>query len=472
MAFLVIASCTKLEDLNKDTKNPTAVPGVTLFSNAQKNIADQIASTNVNLNVFKLFAQYWTETTYTDEANYDIINRTIADNAWLEWYRDVLMDLQEARLIIESTAYATTEEEMAAANQLLIADILECFVYERMVTLWGDIPYTQALDIENINPAYDDAFTIYNDLLVRLNADIAGLSPNAGYGSYGVADVIYGGDVDKWVMFANSLKLKMGITLAKSNATLARTTIESAIAGGVFTSNADNAEVEFLDAPPNTNPLYVDLTLSGRQDFIGTGTMIDSIMNPLEDPRRAAYFTFAPGTEEYLGGIYGASNPYAGYSHVADAIATDPTFPCIILSYVEVEFYLAEAAARTIIPEGDAPTHYENGIKASFAWWGVDGADDYIAKPEVAYATAVGTWEEKIATQAWIAFYNNGYLGWTEWRRLQYPTFVPPPGAAMSDIPLRFTYPVFEQTLNGANYNAAASAIGGDNLTTKLFFLK
>ena len=472
MAFLVIASCTKLEDLNKDTKNPTAVPGVTLFSNAQKNIADQIASTNVNMNVFKLFAQYWTETTYTDEANYDIINRTIADNAWLEWYRDVLMDLQEARLIIESTAYATTDEEMAAANQLLIADILECFVYERMVTLWGDIPYTQALDIENINPAYDDAFTIYNDLLVRLNADIAGLSPNAGYGSYGVADVIYGGDVDKWVMFANSLKLKMGITLAKSNATLARTTIESAIAGGVFTSNADNAEVEFLDAPPNTNPLYVDLTLSGRQDFIGTGTMIDSIMNPLEDPRRAAYFTFAPGTEEYLGGIYGASNPYAGYSHVADAIATDPTFPCIILSYVEVEFYLAEAAARTIIPEGDAPTHYENGIKASFAWWGVDGADDYIAKPEVAYATAVGTWEEKIATQAWIAFYNNGYLGWTEWRRLQYPTFVPPPGAAMSDIPLRFTYPVFEQTLNGANYNAAASAIGGDNLTTKLFFLK
>ena len=472
MAFLVIASCTKLEDLNKDTKNPTAVPGVTLFSNAQKNIADQIASTNVNLNVFKLFAQYWTETTYTDEANYDIINRTIADNAWMVWYRDVLMDLQEARLTIESTAYATTEEEMAAANQLLIADILECFVYERMVTLWGDIPYTQALDIENINPAYDDAFTIYNDLLVRLNADIAGLSPNAGYGSYGVADVIYGGDVDKWVMFANSLKLKMGITLAKSNATLARTTIESAIAGGVFTSNADNAEVEFLDAPPNTNPLYVDLTLSGRQDFIGTGTMIDSIMNPLEDPRRAAYFTFAPGTEEYLGGIYGASNPYAGYSHVADAIATDPTFPCIILSYVEVEFYLAEAAARTIIPEGDAPTHYENGIKASFAWWGVDGADDYIAKPEVAYATAVGTWEEKIATQAWIAFYNNGYLGWTEWRRLQYPTFVPPPGAAMSDIPLRFTYPVFEQTLNGANYNAAASAIGGDNLTTKLFFLK
>ena len=472
MAFLVIASCTKLEDLNKDTKNPTAVPGVTLFSNAQKNIADQIASTNVNMNVFKLFAQYWTETTYTDEANYDIINRTIADNAWMVWYRDVLMDLQEARLTIESTAYATTEEEMAAANQLLIADILECFVYERMVTLWGDIPYTQALDIENINPAYDDAFTIYNDLLVRLNADIAGLSPNAGYGSYGVADVIYGGDVDKWVMFANSLKLKMGITLAKSNATLARTTIESAIAGGVFTSNADNAEVEFLDAPPNTNPLYVDLTLSGRQDFIGTGTMIDSIMNPLEDPRRAAYFTFAPGTEEYLGGIYGASNPYAGYSHVADAIATDPTFPCIILSYVEVEFYLAEAAARTIIPEGDAPTHYENGIKASFAWWGVDGADDYIAKPEVAYATAVGTWEEKIATQAWIAFYNNGYLGWTEWRRLQYPTFVPPPGAAMSDIPLRFTYPVFEQTLNGANYNAAASAIGGDNLTTKLFFLK
>ncbi len=469
MAFLVIASCTKLEDLNKDTKNPTAVPGVTLFSAAQKSLANQIASTNVNYNVFKLFAQYWTETTYTDEANYDIINRTIADNAWREWYRDVLMDLKEAGIVIKATNYATTEEKADAVNQLLIVDIMEVFVYERMVTLWGNIPYEQALDIENITPAYEDGQTIYENLITRLDTTLAALNTDAG--SFGSADLIYGGDVMAWKLFANSLKLKMGIILSKANPTLAQATITSAIQGGVFETNADNAEFVYLGATPNTNPLYVDLTLSGRQDFVGTNTMIDDYMNPLDDPRRAVYFTTAPGTSDYIGGIYGASNPFTDYSTVGDVITQDPAFPCLILSLVEVEFYLAEAAERGFTNDA-AEDHYNHGIEASFEYWGVDGAADYISKPGVAYSTAAGTWEEKIATQAWIAFYNNGYIGWTEWRRLGYPNLNPPPGMTQSDIPLRFTYPVFEQTLNGANYSDAAAAIGGDDMSTKLFFLK
>lgn len=465
MTFLVIASCTKLEDLNKDIKNPETVPGVTLFSNAQKALADQIASTNVNLNVFKLWAQYWTETTYTDEANYDIINRTIADNAWREWYRDVLMDFKDARLVIGATTYATEQEELEAANQLVIIDIMEVFVYERMVTLWGNIPYTQALDIDNILPVYDDALTIYKDLLTRIDADIAAL--NEAHGSFGGADLVYHGDVTAWKMFANTLKLKMGIVLSDVDASLAATTINAATAGA-FTSNADNAEFVFQSNTPNTNPLYVDLTLSGRQDFIGT-TLITDFMNPLEDPRRAAYFTYAPDTNVYLGGVYGASNPYAGFSHVAVAIATDPTFPCILLSYVEVKFYLAEAAARGFT-NGDAATLYEDGIKASFEWWGSPDVDTYLANPAVTYDAA--NWKEKIGTQAWIAFYNNGYLGWTTWRRLDFYEFPDPPDMEIASQPVRFTYPVFEQTLNADNYYEAAGAIGGDDMTTKLFFDK
>lgn len=467
MAFLVIASCTKLEDLNKNTKEPTEVPGVTLFSNAQKNLADQIASTNVNRNVFKLWAEYWTETTYTDEANYNIVNRTIADNAWRIWYRDVLMDFKEAAIIIGATEYATDDETADAANQLVIIDIMQVYAWERMVTLWGNIPYTQALDIENILPTYDNALTIYKDLLTRLDGDIGALDES--HGSFGGADFIYHGDVSAWKMFANTLKLKMGTILSDVDAGLATSTIQSAM-GGAFTSNADNANFVYLGSPPNTNPLYVDLVLSGRQDFVAT-TLINDYMNPLEDPRRPAYFTLAPDTNVYLGGVYGASSPYALYSHVATSIAEDPTFPCTILSYVEVEFYLAEAAARGFT--NDTPEeHYNAGITASFDYWGTAGIDDYLANPDVAYATAAGDWKQKIATQAWIAFYNNGYLGWTEWRRLDFPDLPLADEAYVNSIPTRFTYPVFEQTLNGVNYTEAASAIGGDLLTTKLWFDK
>lgn len=465
MTFLVIASCTKLEDLNKDIKNPAEVPGVTLFSNAQKSLADQIASTNVNMNVFKLWAQYWTETTYTDEANYDIINRTIADNAWREWYCDVLMDLKEAGIVIDATKYLTDADAADAANQLVIIDIIEVFVYERMVTLWGNVPYTEALDIENITPVYDDALTIYKDLLTRLDTDIAAL--DEAHGSFGDADLVYGGDIGAWKKFAFTLKLKMGTILSDVEPGLAATTINGAI-DGAFTSNADNAEFVYQSNTPNTNPLHVDLILSGRHDFVGT-TIITDYMNPLNDPRRAAYFTLKPDTNIYAGGVYGASNKFSDFSTVALTISEDPTFPCLLLSYVEVEFYLAEAAARGFT--NDVPEdRYNAGITASFDYWGVADVATYLADTAVAYTTAAGTWEEKIATQAWIAFYNNGYLGWTEWRRLGYPNFHLPPDTDLTEVPTRFTYPVFEQTLNADNYYKAASAIGGDDLTTRLFF--
>ena len=73
--------------------------------------------------------------------------------------------------------------------------------------------------------------------------------------------------------------------------------------------------------------------------------------------------------------------------------------------------------------------------------------------------------------QKWLALYNRGYEAWTEWRRLDAPSLEAPP-EALSVIPVRYTYPIFEQTLNGANWEAASSAIGGDNVGTKLFWDK
>jgi len=69
----------------------------------------------------------------------------------------------------------------------------------------------------------------------------------------------------------------------------------------------------------------------------------------------------------------------------------------------------------------------------------------------------------------WIAMYNRGFEAWTYWRKYDYPALTPPVGA-LSVIPVRYTYPIEEQTLNGANYSSASSAIGGDNVATKLFW--
>jgi len=95
-----------------------------------------------------------------------------------------------------------------------------------------------------------------------------------------------------------------------------------------------------------------------------------------------------------------------------------------------------------------------------------------IAQSFVDYASAESgaTWKEKIGNQKWLALYNRGFDAWTEWRRLDFPNLIPPPGLTNADIPTRFTYPINEQTINAGNYSSASAAIGGDKLTTKLFW--
>ena len=470
MAFLAV-SCSKqkIADLNKDVKHPTDVPGQTLFSNAEKNLSDQVASINVNMNVFKLWAQYFTEVTYEDESNYNIFNRTVPDNAWSVYYRGVLMNLKRADSLISMEKPVLPEDIAAQKNQLTIIDILAVYAWDRMETMWGDIPYTQALNIDNVLPVYDDALTIHKDLLTRISKDIQSL--DEANGSFGSADIIYNGDVTNWKAFANGLKVKMAIQIAdvSSESALVQQSITSAEAG-TFTSPAQNAIFKYLSGTPNTNPLYVDLTLSGRLDFIGANTFIDKLLS-LNDPRLPFFFDQNLGAGVYKGGQYGYTSAYASYSHINKAISEDPTFGFPLMTYSEIQFYLAEAAARGITND-NAVTLYDNAITASFKYWGLSAtaAAAYIAQPDVAYNQA--SWKEKIGTQAWISFYLRGYLAWTEWRRLDFPAMNLPSAPQTEDggFPYRFTYPSNEQTLNGANYTKAASAIGGDKLITKLYW--
>jgi len=465
-AFLLFSACKKdLTSLNVDPKNPQSVPAYSLFTNAQRNLARTITSSNVNLNIFRLIVQYWQETTYLDESRYDLSTRSIPQNLWTAMYRDVLTDLQEAKQLIPQQV---TTDAVMQKNQVAITDILEVYTYYYLVTTYGNIPYTEALNIENVFPKYEDAQTIYNDLLNRLNTDIAALDVSGE--SFGNADIIYHGNVTAWKKFANSLKLKMGMTIVDVDFAKASTTVTSAVQSGVFTSNNDNAVFRFLAAPPNTNPIWEDLVQSGRKDFVASKTIIDS-MALLDDPRIPFYFT-TDASGDFSGGGPGRSSNYATFSKPAEKITT-PDFPALLLDYSEVEFFLAEAIERGIAVGGTAAQHYNNAVTASVVWWGgtVAEANAYLAQPSVNYATAPGNYKRKIGIQKWIALYNRGWDAWIEWRRLDYPQ-LQAAFRAVSAIPVRFTYPVNEQNYNTANYNEAATAIGGDEVTTRLWWDK
>ncbi|MEM0519492.1 SusD/RagB family nutrient-binding outer membrane lipoprotein [Aequorivita flava] len=467
---MAVSCSDNLEDLNQNIKDPTAVSGESLFASAQKQLADQVVTPNVNLNNLRLWTQQLQETTYTDESQYDQITRAIPDNHWREIYRDVLKDLDEAARVISETDNDLTNA--LKPNKLAIIEVLTVYAYSNLVETYGDVPYSEALDIDNLLPAYDDGLTIYKDLIARLNSAIGGM--NTGVGSFSdTEDMMYSGDVSHWKKFANSLKLRMGIMLSDVDAGLSKSTVESAVTSGVFTSNADNGSYMYSAAAPNNNPMNDNLVLSGRNDYVAAVTIID-IMNDLEDPRRPVYFTDVDG--EYIGGEIGEISAYPDYSHVADRLV-DPTEPGVLLSYVEVRFLMAEAAARGYSVGGDAATHYAAGITASFDYWGAEDVAAYLAKPEVDYASALATstsspaWKQVIGTQAYLGLYNRTFASYLSIRRLDYPILAEPTGAE-SGFPTRYLYPVGEQTLNEDNYNAASTAIGGDAPETRLFWDK
>jgi hypothetical protein len=489
---LMTACVESLDDWNVDQKKASAVPPKTLFTNATKSMIDIITTPNVNSNNFRMFVQYWATTTYLDEPRYNMTARLYSQNQWYAAYRDALSDLNEAKRLINDDAITAADIKN---NQIALVEIMEVYSWNFLVNTFGDVPYTEALDSDNLLPAYDDAATVYADLLVRLDAAIAKLTP--GVASFGTADVIYGGSAAKWILFANSLKLKMGMLLVDVDNGKAKTLVEQAAQGGVILMSTDRARFPYISAPPNNNPVSANLNkqFTSREDFVVTDTLVGT-MNWFVDPRREFYFTQVNG--EYKGGKYGFSNTYANYSHVSAKII-EPTFEGLFIDPSEIAFLLAEAKERGFtIPTltGDkgalstAEDFYNYGVTSSVEYWGGSAASyltsqfvdydnfTYVQDPDPAKyfnPKRLDTPLEKIAIQKWIALNNRGWDAWVEWRRLDLPAIKPPGGPTIPTaltIPTRMIYPVIEQTTNTDQWSTAAGRYNSDSPAAKLFWDK
>ena len=483
--FILFSACSKLEDLNVNTKDFTVVPGESLYNGATRSLVNQMFTPNVNQNNTMLWVQHWAETTYPDESRYDMVTRSVPANHQNSIYRTVLANYKDAARLISGLTIipGTTISQQQKDNQLGIIEIMSVYAWSNLVETFGDIPYSQALDYKNPSPAYDDGLTIYKDLIARIDAALAKMDPSTAGMSTGY-DNIYNGTASgtaKWIKFGNSLKLRMGIMLADLDPVYAKAVIESA-APKVFAAG-DKAALTYLTASPNQNPVYTELVVSGRSDFIITSNIIDAmqpatpagtILNvTVTDPRLKFYATTVAGV--FKGGKQGSPNSYDAYSHVNPSLLTSSR-EVVLMDYAETEFLLAEAAERGFAVAGTAEAHYNNAITASITYWGGTPAEAaaYLAQPSVAYTTAAGNYKQKIGTQAWLAYFLRGFTAWNSYRRLDYPVLLAPAQhvEGIDKVPVRYTFAVSEQTLNFTNYTAAAAKIGGDTPLTKLFWDK
>jgi len=462
IATFTLTSCeSDITTLNVDPKHPQVLPSANLLAMGQNQQFYYGFTGSVNHNNYRFFVQQWSETTYTDETNYDLVTRNQPRNLFNRLYVYTLNNYDQAKKNLASEGNSAA----VANNKWATLEIASIFAWEQAVDSFGDIPYSQALKAADgqFAPAYDDARTIYTDLFRRIDAAIAKI--NTAEAGYATGDIVYHGDMSKWKKMANSLKLRLAMNLADADATVAKTMAEAAVTSGVMTADADSYSLHF-DGATFTNPVFDDLVASGRYDFVPSKPVID-MMNTKADPRRAVWFTTVGGI--FKGGVFGSLNPYANYSHMSSFFLA-PDAPANLLSYTEVLFLRAEGAARGYNMGGTAASFYDAAIQASMAENGVSSADaaTYLA----ANAYDATNWKRSIGEQVWIALFNRAFAAWNFTRRLDNPVFVNPTNSRTTSVPFRMPYSDQEYVLNKTNVTAAATKIGGDKAETKLFWDK
>lgn len=476
LGTLAIAGCQKLEDINVDPTKPITTEPQYLLTGAQKSAMDILYAGPQNGRVAMAYAQYWTGNDKANDARF-LLDEGINAPIWNNLYSVSLHNLDEIiRMNKEQPAATST-------NQIAIAQILKAWIYQILADAYGNIPYTEALQsVQNIKPKYDDAKTVYNSLLDTLAQQAAALDP--AQGSFPTGDVIYNGNVAAWKKLAHSLMLRLAMRMVDDDPAKARTVIEANYQNAM-TASADSAVFKYLPAAPNKFP-YNDSERSLTEFFV-TSTLVD-YMASVQDPRLPVFArpTIVGGVYRGLGYGTSESNPGrlapapSSYSYPGTRIyAADMSG--ILMTYPEVEFILAEAAARGFSVGADAATHYANGVKASLDYWGIrneDSVNAYLAR--VPYTA--GDWKNVIGTQKWLALYPQGLQGWFERLRLdpKKPNgdslFRAPVDVSLDQnvtfVPYRLTYPLSEQQQNSASYQAAVSAIGGDTKGVKLWWNK
>lgn len=470
---LLAGACDEgLTDLNKNPNAPDAVTPQLLFPQGAVAAVDLFRGADYDMTFTSLWAQHFAKIQYTEEDRYSI--RVDAINGWFRnAYAGPLQDL------------TTAVQQADALKQPTLAGpplTMKSWTFGAMTDTWGDIPYSEAnqgaTDQLIITPKYDAQKDIYAGMLAdltRANQVLTGVTK-----VYEGADPIYGGDAAAWRKFANSLRMRYAMRMSDADPATARTAFVAAYTAGPMTAVADNAMLRWTaDVRANENPIFANNRT--RDDHRVSETTVETL-RALNDPRLAVYANQtadATVTPRYRGVPNGMTSSEAtalGLTKTSKigSFFTGQTSPTYLMNYAEVAFLEAEAAAKGWIA-GSPADFYNAGIRASMQTVGVAEADiaAYLAQPAVQYkGGAEGL--NQIALQKWIALYGQGIEAWSEWRRTGVPNLplARSPQAGVTAIPRRLTYPTTEYTFNEANVTAAAAAMGGDQLTTKVWWDK
>ena len=504
-----LVSCTKdFEKMNRDPDYLTEVGAQErpfMFAKAQSSSAmnRSFYQTVQNLGP-DLYAQYFALTTTSFRTDRYALTPDWQRRFWTVVYVDTAPQLKSIMDNVEEDS-----------GEGALANILWVYAFHRLTDQFGPIPYFDAAEPKDIIP-YDPMDKIYDDFFVRLTKAVDALKAlPAGTKVYEGYDLMYNGNIDNWIKFANSLRLRLALRISKADPTRARTEAEAAVASGVMEENGQNASLAKVLDGNDTNGLA---QVAAWNEFAMSST-IASYLKGYEDPRLGIYFqpsinggqfnslrNGSTATDLGITRNQAARNSNVGTYWVRYSGSVEEENVVIegnlvqrqhVMCAAESYFLRAEAALNGWSMGADAKSLYEDGIKTSLAQWGVGDGNtikayltstklpaapgDYhsspaVANTPVAWATAETTQREQIGVQKWLAIFPDGMEAWAEFRRSGFPKMYNLIQSENADLPVgtfikRMPYPLTEETNNLEELNKGRALLGGtDNAATTLWW--
>ncbi len=477
--------CTdNFEEINKNPNNPPTTDANYVFNYVVKESAGEYGIVS---NYNYTYLQQWIMQTSAVWGN-----STMPPYSLFDQYRiQLLWEYYYANLLLNCTVLEKmTGENAADVNKYQVARIWKAFNFHKVTDLWGDVPYSDAFKLleeynpEALRPKYDSQDSIYLDILATLKEAATTIDATK---SFYTTDMIYNGKLDKWVKFANSLRLRLAVR--SGNQAVVTEIINE---GNLISNNLENAMFSYIETQEWWNPYY-NLWIASHESTPKISELMKLQLEGSLDPRLAVYaqpieadnvtikgvpnLMDANKKENQAMGMGVTSTSYIG-SHFTD----NPTYAKPLLTYAEVCFLRAEAAFRGWTSES-AQTWYENGVQASMRNYGI--AESSITT----FLTNAGAFNntlEQLMVQKWIVLYLDGWEAFSEYRRTGYPQLkkydlvldgikiksVEWVNVPREYVPGRLPYPENEYDLNRGNYENAVNKMGKDSYYEQVWWAK
>lgn len=415
IVFTSLGSCKKYLDVNDDPNKTDDASVDVVLAGAQASTCIQVGGELFNLGGF--WAQYYTQSPDAGQyENMDQYNVTsdFFDRAWQELYAGALRDYQ----------YIKEKSSGDNNSYYLIATLMEAYTYQVLVDLYDQVPYSDDLEGEegNITPEYDEGRVIYQSLISSIDDAIAMYQNDPSGPEPTTNDIIFGGDMDQWVRFGNTLKLKMLLRMSETPS-FDQGAVMSLVNGGQLLN--DLAQMTLFESAQNkSNPFYdVNYSRLGGVNHAAAQSIVeyfdangDARLPEIYEPGGSGQFTTKPQGD--------FANRDISFDDLAQPIVT-ATKPIVLFSPAEVQFMIAEAQERW---GAGGQSAYEMGIEESFAMYGMaDTASFYVGAGGAYEWNTSGSMEDRLKqiwTQKWAAMANSQNLeAFFEINRTGFPEF-------------------------------------------------